>query len=378
MGITNLSVLLKQKCGIAINNRKLSDYRGLVLGIDLSIFLYKFLYNNNDHLEGLSRMILRLLKNSITPVFIFDGKPPIEKAETIKHRKDKRDFMHTKKDLIDNCITFDKTDFESFKQNVLNCCKNEIEDEEIEDLFKKSNDDLQKESDKLDKKIIYVTHYHIESSKNLFDLFGIKYIHAPCEAEALLAILCKDNIVDGCISEDSDILVNGGHLFLRNFNPDKNNIDEYCLQGILDCLNLSHAQFIDMCILCGCDYMTKIIGMGPITAHKLICKYGNIEDVIKNNDKFIIPDNFDYIKARELFNNPIDKEVFKNLNKDVNMVIPQLNALKLFVAKTKLKEKHLKEIDKDLMSYYLTISSMNNLEKGVLNSTKITDFFSKK
>ena len=71
MGIKNLKVILTQKCQHAINTRKLDSYRGMVLGIDISIFLYKYLYNNSDHIEGLTRLVLRLLKNQITPVFTY-------------------------------------------------------------------------------------------------------------------------------------------------------------------------------------------------------------------------------------------------------------------------------------------------------------------
>ena len=87
MGIKNLRIILNQKCRNAINTRKLSCYAGMRIGIDLSIFLYKYLYNNGDHIEGLTRLILRLLKNQITPVFVLDGKPPKEKDETIQERK---------------------------------------------------------------------------------------------------------------------------------------------------------------------------------------------------------------------------------------------------------------------------------------------------
>ena len=36
-------------------------------------------------------------------------------------------------------------------------------------------------------------------------------------------------------------------------------------------------QFIDLCILCGCDYVNNIRGIGPVTALKLIIKHKNIE-----------------------------------------------------------------------------------------------------
>jgi flap endonuclease-1 len=106
------------------------------------------------------------------------------------------------------------------------------------------------------------------------------------------------------------------------------------VHGILDNLKLTQEQFVDMCILCGCDYTTKINGMGPITAHKLISKYGSIEEVLKNNNKFTIPDNFDYVKARDLFKNPISQDIFDNIDKDMKMKTPKLEELKEFLKKT--------------------------------------------
>jgi flap endonuclease-1 len=384
MGIKNLKVILNQKCQVAINNRKLDSYRGMILGIDISIFLYKYLYNNDDHLEGLTRLNLRLLKNHITPVFIFDGKPPVEKNETLQNRREKRDFLNLKRNLIENCINFEKNNFEDFKLSVIEYIeKNDntysITDDEIKVLFEKSNEDLEEDSEKLKKKIIYVTQKHIETSKKLFDLFGIPYIHAPCEAESLLAILCKKNIIDGCISEDTDILANGGFLFLRNFNADKNTVEEYCLEGILNSLELTYEEFIDMCILCGCDYTTKIYGMGSITAYKIISKYKNIETFIQNNQKFVIPENFDYLKARELFKNPISSTIFNNITINTKIVKPDIEKLKDFLKDSKLKEKYTKEIDKNLVNYYLNIQNMNSLTNDENNnsSKKITDYFSK-
>lgn len=36
-------------------------------------------------------------------------------------------------------------------------------------------------------------------------------------------------------------------------------------------------QFIDLCILCGCDYTSNIRGIGPVKALSLIQKHGTIE-----------------------------------------------------------------------------------------------------
>jgi flap endonuclease-1 len=384
MGIKNLSVLLNQKCKLAINSRKLDCYQGMKIGIDVSIFLYKYLYNNDDHIEGLTRLILRLLKNQIIPVFVFDGKPPKEKDETLQYRREKRDFLSVRKNVLENSISIEKTNYDNFKniliENVKNISETYIlEEDEIKMLFEKSSDEIEKEIEKVAKKIIYVTHIHIENAKKLFDLFGIQYIHEQCEAESLMSVLCKESIIDGCISEDSDILVNGGALFLRNFNADKNTIDEYCLEGILNNLNLTLDQFIDMCILIGCDYTTKINGMGPMTAYKLILKYNNIEKVLENNNKFIIPENFDYVTARNLFKNPVSKDILNNINKEIFLSKPNIEELTTFLKSSKLKDKYFNEIEKNLMNYYLNIDGIYNYEKNMNKneSKKITDFFTK-
>jgi flap endonuclease-1 len=39
-------------------------------------------------------------------------------------------------------------------------------------------------------------------------------------------------------------------------------------------------QFVDLCILCGCDYTYNIGGIGPVTSYKLLKELGNIEGVL--------------------------------------------------------------------------------------------------
>ena len=367
MGIKNLSIILNQKCSCAINERNLTSYSGMVIGIDVSIFLYKYLYNNDDHIEGLTRFILRLYKNNIVPVFIFDGKPPKEKSDVLLERKEKREFLISKKNVLEFCIkkdTMQTSDgYDLFRINLINLAKNQknnyvITEDEIQDYYNRNVEDLTIEFEKVCKKIIHVSSSHIESAKKLFDLFGVSYIVSPTEAECLLAVLCKENYVDACISEDMDILANGGDLFLRNFNADKNFVDEYCLEGILNTLELTQDQFIDMCILCGSDYTDKINGMGPITALKMIKKYNNLENVLDQfniNKKFEVPNKFDYNKARDLFKNPIDLSLIKDMKNMIKIGKPNVQGIKDFLKNTKIKDKYISEINNSLFIYYLSI-----------------------
>jgi len=45
-------------------------------------------------------------------------------------------------------------------------------------------------------------------------------------------------------------------------------------------MELTNEEFIDMCILCGCDYSPKIEGIGPVKAYKFIKDFHTIENVI--------------------------------------------------------------------------------------------------
>jgi flap endonuclease-1 len=79
---------------------------------------------------------------------------------------------------------------------------------------------------------------------------------------------------------------------------------------------MTREQIVDLCILCGCDYVSSISGMGPSTAFSWIRKSKNIEGVlrrIENNGynktmygcrKLIVPSEYHYKEARELFLNP--------------------------------------------------------------------------
>jgi flap endonuclease-1 len=42
------------------------------------------------------------------------------------------------------------------------------------------------------------------------------------------------------------------------------------------------AQFVDLCLLLGCDYLEPIKGVGPKSALKLIREYGGLKGVVKH------------------------------------------------------------------------------------------------
>ncbi|PNF17060.1 hypothetical protein B7P43_G00847 [Cryptotermes secundus] len=65
-------------------------------------------------------------------------------------------------------------------------------------------------------------------------------------------------------------------------------------------------QFIDLCILLGCDYCDSIKGIGPKRAIDLIKQHRNLETVLKNVDrkKYSVAEDWMYKEARQLFLEP--------------------------------------------------------------------------
>lgn len=68
-------------------------------------------------------------------------------------------------------------------------------------------------------------------------------------------------------------------------------------------------QFVDLCILLGCDYLDPIPKIGPNTALKLIREHGSLEKIVEfiENDKkgkYTLPDDWPFLDARDLFFEP--------------------------------------------------------------------------
>merc|ERR1719324_468416 len=262
-------------------------YTGRLLAIDASMCLYQFMimirenhsgsYQNltneagevTSHIIGMLTRTIRLMENGIKPVYVFDGKPPELKLGELEARRAKA--ADAKANL--------QTALESGDQ---------------EKILKAT------------KGTVRVTKEQNEQTKELLRLMGIPVVEAPSEAEATCAALCKHGKVYASATEDADCLTFGTTRLIRNLmaaESQKKTIFEVELAVALEQLGVSMDQFIDFCILCGCDYCDTLKGVGPSTAIKLIMQHGSIEKILEEIDaeKTPVPANFRYQIARDLF-----------------------------------------------------------------------------
>lgn len=194
-----------------------------------------------------------------------------------------------------------------------------------------------------------MTKEHKEEVQRLLKLMGIPYHDAPSEAEAQCAEFCRGGLVYGTGSEDMDTLTFNSPKILRHLTfseARKMPIDIIDLDETLKGLELTMDQFIDFCILCGCDYLEPLKGVGAKTAYKLVKENGDLAGAIealkdkdakashkgKDKEKQTIPDEWPWQEARELFKHP---DVTPSKDVDFKWEAPDVDGLVQFLVTEK-------------------------------------------
>jgi flap endonuclease-1 len=309
MGIKNLTAFLKKHAPNSIKEIKITDLSNKIIVIDISILIYQHIIaikgsgldlTNKEgiftsHIQGIISKIIFLTSNKIKPIFVFDGKPSKLKEKTINLRTEAK------------CKAQEKI--------------NEVDEET---------------QIKLSKQCVNIGPIEIDYAKQVIKLLGLPYIEADEEADPQCAFLVRNKIAHGVFTEDMDLLTFGSFRVYRNLSTDKKKpIIEYNLKIILQELDINYPQFIDLCILFGCDYVDTIKGIGKVNAYKLIKEYKKIETILEEK-KYQVPDLFDYKSARDYFKNPTGK----NLNEGTKWNRPKFEEFKnLLIDKLQFNEK---------------------------------------
>eukprot|EP00933_Yihiella_yeosuensis_P036375 TRINITY_DN3013_c0_g1_i1.p1 TRINITY_DN3013_c0_g1~~TRINITY_DN3013_c0_g1_i1.p1 ORF type:complete len:396 (-),score=107.12 TRINITY_DN3013_c0_g1_i1:179-1366(-) len=286
MGIKGLMKFLQDAAPKAVKEQdSQAAYTGRLMAIDASMCLYQFLimirdnragsYQNltnedghvTSHIIGMLTRTIKLMENGIKPVYVFDGKPPELKLLELEQRREKRNEATKNLEAA-------------------------VESGDQEAILKSS------------KATVKVTKEQNEETKRLLRLMGVPVVDAPSEAEATCAALCRDGKVYAAATEDADCLTFGTSVLVRNLmaaESQKKTIMEVNLAVVLEQLNITMDQFIDFCILSGCDYCDTLKGVGPSTAIKLLIQHGSLEKVLEFLGPDKVPANFRYQAARDFF-----------------------------------------------------------------------------
>ena len=231
MGIKNLNKYLLGRCSQhSIKKIHLSELSNKTLIIDTSIYLYKFV-EKNMLLENIYLMISIFRNYNIIPVFVFDGKPPIEKNELLEKRR------------ADKKIAEDK--YYVLKREM------ESGDKEIDNTRK---EDILNEMEMLKKRFVRIRDEDIRKAKELMGYYGIMYLESYGEADQLCAYLTKHQYAWACVSDDMDMFVYGCQRVLRHMSLLHHTAILYDTNEILNDLNMPFVHFKEILVLSGTDY----------------------------------------------------------------------------------------------------------------------------
>jgi len=330
MGIKNLFKIIKSESKDSIKNINFKNIHMQRIAIDTSIVLYQYVVairsrgadletkdgRKTSHIYGILSKAIGLLEKGVLPIFVFDGKPPELKRGILDSRKEKRELARKGAE--------------------------EIEDEA--------------ERIKLLKRSVVVSGKEMNECKEILRAIGIPVIEADEEADSQCAYLSKKKLVYGVASEDMDLLTFGTKKLLRNFSISKSKqMIEISLEKILEDFEMSMDQFIDLCILLGCDYSSTIKGIGTKKAFNFIKKYKSIEGVISfinenKNTRYIVPEDFNYKAARKYFKSCV---ACKTEKKDLQWKEPDLEKLKKLLESYEFSEKKIAKQSKRVNNYYI-------------------------
>jgi flap endonuclease-1 len=229
-----------------------------------------------SHLSGLFFRTVNFLEEGLLPVYVFDGRPPELKRKTIERRRELR---------MEALEEYEKAlaakDFEAARRYAQRAASLEA--------------------------------YMVESSADLLKAMGVPYVMAPAEGEAQAAYMASKGSVYASGSQDMDSLLFGSPRLVRNLSivgrrklPRRNEYVEVepeiiHLQKLLESLEITREQLVDIGLFVGTDYSPQVKGVGPKTALKIVKEYGSLEKAV---EKGVVEIDFDYNAVRKLFLNP--------------------------------------------------------------------------
>ena len=123
-----------------------------------------------------------------------------------------------------------------------------------------------------------VTQTMVLECQALLRLFGLPYITAPMEAEAQCAELVHLGLVDGIVTDDSDIFLFGGTRIYKNMFNAAKFVECYLAADLGKEYALDRRKLIRFAHLLGSDYTEGVQGIGPVTALEILADFDTLEE----------------------------------------------------------------------------------------------------
>ena len=234
MGISGLNKYFKEHASPrSIQHLSIDSLKGKTLVIDTSIYIYKFL-ETGELLESMYTFITQCLDNSITPLFIFDGKP-LETKQALLESRDRRKTRASKKYL-------------EIKAQY---------DADVDILPDNEKEYLLKLMTNYKKRCIRVSNNHVLKIKEMMDSMGVYYCDAPNESDVVCAYYVEKGYAWACVSDDMDMFAYNCPRVIREWSIQTATYYFYDFESIKKDIHLPNKYTQVILLLLGNDYIRK-------------------------------------------------------------------------------------------------------------------------
>ena len=254
----------------------------------------------NDFIIIVYNHLIKLLSYGISVSICLDGDVQyVEKQHELEQRNNKKKINRNKLKELEQ--------IELANQMLMsNDNKENVETKELKnDVIYKSYDTSNPhfiEINKLRKKLTKINDNDTSLLHGLCKILNIPVYVALGDADALLSRLSYDKQCDFVISGDMDMLTFGCDRMVK---IERNGIYEFEKNMIIKDLGFtSFEQFIDMCVLSGCDYVKYTPNIKLEDSRKYILQYGTIQNILNVTDlklSHFLQYLDDYEKAKLVF-----------------------------------------------------------------------------
>ena len=296
MGIKNFSTLLKEKASSAFIKMNVNEFYGKRIAIDLNNIMYRYfssylkeeiyqtdLIQNDINREkvvgkwvnGIIDFGLLWLEHGVTPIFVLDGETRKEKEDTKQKRINEKKKA---RDLGSELLFKIRTARSLF----------DISPNDLVELRKHMSKDVSLRSEE------------IQLLKKTLEEFRFPVLDAKYDSEQLCCALAIEGKVEAVYSTDSDCLVYGTPYLITDFDKENRETLGLCVISLgktLECLDMKFESFVDLCIMCGCDFNQNIPKIGPKRSYDLIMEHQSIDRLPSQYDIGVL----EHEKCREIF-----------------------------------------------------------------------------
>uniref|UniRef100_A0A0K0DIJ5 XPGN domain-containing protein n=1 Tax=Angiostrongylus cantonensis TaxID=6313 RepID=A0A0K0DIJ5_ANGCA len=314
MGIVGLWPLLEPTCQPV----PLEALEGMVLAVDVSIWIYQAQLGypgevRCPHLALLVSRLCKLLYYKIRPVFVFDGMcvPSFKKKVLVRvvlipyetgEPSDEDDivsmesrpfFPDTNRSSAINFLVEERERIRAdrLKPSQIPTDSKTFSDFQLQRLLFRSrlNNQIQQvvSSGFLVYYLLRALFYSCAKiGKDILTRSRcLSWIIPPGEAEAQCVQLEKLGLVQGVISDDSDVWAFGAKSVYRHLFSKNKNVQHYESRVIKQCLGqYIFSEFVGIAVISGSDYSSGLTGIGVVTAIELLSEFAVTKSSIVNDE----------------------------------------------------------------------------------------------